>query len=74
MDQAFTTDMVSFTRTTPDGEVEIQGKIRGLRLDSGRETFVAGDTKRVKIKNCKWSIEESVLLEWLTNYGRSCHP
>ena len=72
VDQLFETDMIKFERETIDGTVTIQGKIRGLSL--GKETFVKGDMKRVKIKGCKWSIEEEVLEKWLSNYGLLVTP
>ena len=73
VDQHFRSDIFRYDRKTRDGEVlAIKGKVRGLRL--GQETFVRGDEKRIKIKNCKWSMKESELLEWLNYYGTVVSP
>ena len=74
VDQTFMSDLVTFTRDSPDGLVQIQGKIRGLRLGPGQETFIRGDSKRIKIKNCKWSLDEKILENWLGFFGELLSP
>ena len=74
VDQTFESDLVTFTRDSPDGLVQIQGKIRGLRLGPGQETFIRGDSKRIKIKNCKWSLDEKILENWLGFFGELLSP
>jgi hypothetical protein len=73
VDEYFSSDIIEYEKKSLNGDITIvKGKIRGLRLE--KETFMRGDEKRLKIKNCKWSVKESDIVEWLENYGKIISP
>ena len=74
IDEEFHRDTFSYTREGVEGPVVIEGRIRGVRSMDGYGTFISGDQTRLKIKNCKWSIDEEVINEWLDYYGEVTTP
>ena len=74
VDLEFTRDTFTLTREGTDGPITLQGRIRGVRPVSGVGTFVKGDNTRIKIKNCKWSLDENDIKEWLNYYGSVITP
>ena len=74
IDVEFSTDTFSFMREGAEGPVMLHGRIRGVRTVTGGGTFIRGDNTRLKLKNCKWSLEENDINEWLNYYGTVTTP
>ena len=74
VDLWFKSDIFGYTRGTGENEVRVEGKIRGVRLSSGQETFRKSDNKKVKIKNCKWALKEEEIVEWMEGFGKVVVP
>ena len=74
IDVEFSCDTFTFTREGADGLDTLHGRIRGIRTVSGGGTFIRGDNTRLKLKNCKWSLEENDINEWLSYYGTVTTP
>ena len=66
------TDRFCYNRTVGERTDKIEGKIRGVRL--GIPNLSRKDSRRVKIKNCKWNFSEEQIMEWLGTYGNAVVP
>ena len=66
------TDRFCYNRIVGEKTDKIEGKIRGVRM--GVPNFSRKDSRRVKIKNCKWNFSEEQIMEWLSRYGNVVVP
>ena len=76
IDGEFHSDVFSYERLDTDGPKKIVGKIRGVRIPGRQpdEAFQHGEGKRVKIKNCNWSLRKEEITEWMELYGAVLVP
>ena len=74
IDLQFESEIFSYERLDKDGPKVIQGKIRGIRLQTPNPDFYRGEGRRVKIKNCKWSLKEEEIEKWMESYGKVLVP